>query len=129
MEVLFLKLLPIFIIFVFLASVIKIASKNQRFALFNIGNFVEFKGPGLLFKWPWSAIFWERLTVGDHGELISNELAKFKDIEIPIKCEGEVSIGSRIRITDFSEKHALVKKDPDLKRSIICEKCGHKMEI
>ncbi len=78
---------------------------------------------------PWSAIHWVRLTVGDRGELISDDLGKFRDIEIPIQREVEISIGSRIRIKGFSEKLVIVIKDPDKRWSVTCEKCGHKMEI
>ncbi len=77
----------------------------------------------------WSAIHWVKLTVGDRGELINDELGKFRDIEIPLQREGEISVGSRIRIQGFLEKQILVIKDPDQRRTITCEKCGHKMEI
>ena len=123
------ELLPILVIVILIFCVIRVSSENQRFALYNIGHFVGFKGPGLVLKWPWGAITWVKLTIGDRGELISDALGKFNDIELPLMPEGSISIGSRIRIKDFSEKHLIVIKDPDQTRVVTCDKCGNKIKI
>ncbi len=123
------KLLPIVIMTIFFVSFIKNASENQRFALFNFVNFIHLKGPGIVIKWPWNAIRWVKLTIGDRGELIGDKLMKLKDIEMPIEPEGKIPIGSFIRIKSFSEQCVFVIADPDQRRKVTCERCGHKMEI
>ncbi len=93
-------LIILIVMFIFITRVV---SKHQRFVLFNIGKYQGLKGPGLVFKWPWSANYWLRITVGDQGELIKDDLGKFNGLEIPIESIEKIKIGSKIRVIGFTE--------------------------
>ena len=58
-----------------LYSSIKIAQENERFAVFIIGRFAGFKGPGIVLNTSASKLV--RLKVGDFGTLTSHEFASF----------------------------------------------------
>jgi len=118
----------IFLVFL-LSSAIKIASENERFAAFSLGRFMGLKGPGLVLKSPGSESKWTKIAVGDRGELVAPEVGNFKKIQIPVQVDGQIKVGSIIRIVGFESNLVQVMGDPDQGRTVICEKCGHKMSI
>lgn len=108
---------------------IKIASDSQRFAEFVIGRFRGLRGPGLCIKFSGAEVRWYRLSTGDRGELIAPGLAKFGKIDIPVKADETLRVGSTVRITGFDESAVVIMYDPDQRKTIICEKCKHEMSI
>ncbi|MDH3276370.1 MAG: hypothetical protein OEM99_17715, partial [Gammaproteobacteria bacterium] len=81
------EMLPILIltliVIVILPSSIKIAGESERFAVFILGRFQAFKGPGLVLIAPYTQKV-HRLRIGDIGLLESAEFARFAEVDIPI---------------------------------------------
>jgi regulator of protease activity HflC (stomatin/prohibitin superfamily) len=100
-------------------------SENQRFVVNKLGKFKGFVGPGLLFQWPWNSDFWLKVSVGDEAQLIRGDLAKLKEIEIPVITKGDAAVGNLVVVENFEEQVAVVSKS-QRRTTIICEKCGHK---
>lgn len=88
---------------VLLAQSIRVASEYQRFAVFVVGRFGGFRGPGLLLKIPGSANKWVRLSVGDEGTLMGPDVARFGQCDIPVSSKEKIRLGSLVRIVGFSE--------------------------
>jgi len=103
-------LIFLLIAFVFIT---RISSVHQRYVWFNIGKYQGLKGPGLVFKWPWSSVSWARIGIGDQGEFIEDGLGKFNGLEIPIETLEKIETGSKIRISGFTENKVQVVLDPD----------------
>jgi len=123
-------LIIIFILLLFfLSSAIKIASENERFAAFTLGGFMGFKGPGLVFKFPGSESKWTRIAVGTRGELVAPEVGSFKKVQIPVRADGQIKVGSIIRIIGFESNLVQIMADPDQRRIVTCEKCGQEMSV
>lgn len=91
----------------------RITSAHQRYVWFNIGKYQGLKGPGLVFKWPWSSVSWARIGIGDQGEFVEDGLGKFDGLEIPIETFKKIEKGSKIRISGFTENKVQVVPDPD----------------
>lgn len=121
-------LIIIFLVFL-LSSAIKIASENERFAAFTLGRFKGLKGPGLVLKIPGSESKWTKIAVGDRGELVAPEVGSFKKIQIPVRADGQIKVGSIVRIIGFESNLVQVMGDPDQRRTVICEKCGHEISV
>jgi hypothetical protein len=105
-----------------LYSSIAIAEEDERFAVFVIGRFVDYKGPGLVLKVGPQRLV--RLKVGDIGTLTSHEFAKFGEVDIPIRNAESLGAGDPVRIDGFDGT------EPRLVRSSIrpktrCPNCGH----
>jgi len=112
-----------------LSSMIKIASENERFVLFTLGRYRGLKGPGLIFKFPGSESKWIKLSVGDRGELMAPNVGSFKKAQVPVQTDGNVKVGSIVRIIGFGTDYIQAMPDPDQRRKIVCDKCGHEMTI
>ena len=91
----------------------RITSLHQRYAWFNIGKYQGLKGPGLVFKWPWSSVSWTRIAIGDKGQFVEDGLGKFNGLEIPIETFKKIEKGTKIRISGFSNNKVQVVPDPD----------------
>jgi hypothetical protein len=91
----------------------RIAPAHQRYAWFDIGKYQGLKGPGLVFKWPWSSVSWTRLGIGDQGEFVEDGPGKFNGLEIPIETFNKIEQGSKVRISGFTESKVQVVPDPD----------------
>jgi hypothetical protein len=117
----------IFLVFL-LASMVKVASEYERFATFTLGRFGGLKGPGLVLKSPDSESKWTKLAIGDCGELVAPEVGSFKKIQVPVQGDGQIKVGSVIRVIGFEGNQVRIMIDP-ARRTVICEKCGHKMSI
>ena len=127
---LFVLMIILTIIFAVIISKIRVAQEYQRFAVFNnIGQYEGLKGPGLFWKWSGNGIKWFRVAVGDKGELIGFNVAKFEDTNIPTICDGKTPIGSVIRVVSFADDKVQVVLEPNQERTAICEKCGHEMVV
>lgn len=122
-------IIVIAVLVLILASTIRIASENERFAVFNIGRYMGLKGPGLILKPPVAGSIWTRLAIGDQGRLIAPGMGSFKNIQIPVKIDSNIEIESMIRIVGFTSGVVEALLNPNQNRTITCDKCGHKMNI
>lgn len=104
---------------------IRIVSENERIAVYALGRFGGFKGPGLLWRLPGQASEWVRLRVGERGEMIGPDTARFGRHDLPVTSESDVRLGSFIRIVGFDEQSVRVEPDTDQTRIHRCPKCGH----
>ena len=110
------------LLIVIAASSIGIAKENERFAVFMLGRFVRYQGPGLVLKTPTIRLI--RLKVGDIGTLISHEFARFGDNDVPVTDVESFDIGDPVRIDGFDlTKPRLVKSS--LRPKTRCPSCGH----
>lgn len=119
-------LIVIVIVAVYLAMGFRIAKENERFAVFILGRFAGFKGPGLVLKMPGGPSKFARIALGSEGEIQSNELALFEGHAMPYKASTSVKAGSKVRITGFEKAAVQVEA---LQQFVVCEKCGHKNAV
>ena len=124
----------IIIIAIPMTSAIKVLADNQRLAQFKAGRFVKFLGPGLVLQFDTGLMKWKRITVGTIGEYISSEMGRFEDrkgkfFDLPVEMADSARIGNLIRITGFTKDKALCILNPEQRKTIQCEKCGHRMAI
>lgn len=113
-----LVLVALFVVY----SSIGIAQENERFAVFMLGRFVRFAGPGLIMKTV--AMRLVRLKVGDIGTVTSHEFVKFGEVDIPFGNLGSFAVGDPVKIDGFDGT------DPRLVESALrpktrCPQCGH----
>jgi regulator of protease activity HflC (stomatin/prohibitin superfamily) len=99
----------VFLFFLAVSS-IKIVRESQRLVVYRLGRFFGLKGPGLIFIIPGIAKC-TKINVGDRGELISQDLARIKNADVPVKVVGRVEIGKTVRIQSFMERDAVVVPD------------------
>ena len=111
---------------VYLAFAFRIARENERFAVFILGRFAGFKGPGLVLKMPGGSSKFARVALGAEGEIQSNELASFKGSVMPYKASTPVRAGSKVRVTGFDKTAVQVEA---VQQYVVCEKCGHKNAV
>ena len=107
---------------VMLARSIKIAGESERFAVFILGRFQAFKGPGLILIAPYIHQV-HRLRVGDVGVLTSSEFARFSTVDIPIGDVGSLRQGQAVRIDGFegAEPRLVASSVP---ATTVCPHCG-----
>jgi len=129
-------LLPAFILFItlLLLKVIKILPESQRLAMFKLGIFVKFLGPGLVIQFEKGIFQWMRIAVGAVGELVAPDMGRFQEkkdkfFDLPVEMSDSARIGNLIRITGFTQDKARCILNPDQRKTIQCEKCGHEMSI
>lgn len=108
-------------VFVFYSS-IAIAQENERFAVFMMGRFVRFAGPGLVLKSFNTRL--ERIKVGDIGTLTSHEFARFGDTDIPVSNVETVAVGDPVRIDGFDGTEPRLVKSA-VRPKARCPECGH----
>lgn len=116
-------LILILIVIVILPSSIKIAGESERFAVFILGRFQAFKGPGLVLIAPYTQKV-HRLRVGDIGLLKSSEFARFGEIDIPIADVGSLKVGQHVRIDSFDGVEPRIVASP-IPPKVICPNCAH----
>lgn len=106
-----------------LATSMKIAGESERFAVFILGRFQAFKGPGLVLIAPYTQKV-HRLRVGDIGLLKSSEFAQFGTVDIPVADTGSLKVGQAVRIDSFDgvEPRIVASSIPP---KVICPKCAH----
>lgn len=108
-----------------LAARIRIAKENERFAVHILGQFKGFKGPGIHIKFSGKEIEWSRIKADDRGKVVTNEMLRIGENDIPFKSDNQVRLGDYVRISGFEKEHAIVVIDNDQRNSFVCEKCGH----
>lgn len=116
------------IVIFFLASGLKIVSEQERFAVFKLGRFFGFRGPGPVFRWI-HVEKWVKIKPGDRGELMDNGLAKFHDVDLPVQVDGKGSIGQIVRVKGFKGDQLWVTPDSSQGRTVVCQKCGHVNQV
>jgi hypothetical protein len=72
--------------------------------------------------------------VGDVGELIAPDSGRFPDkkdkfFDLPVEMSDSARVGNLIRITGFTQDRALCVLNPNQRKTIQCEKCGHQMSL
>jgi hypothetical protein len=122
------------IIVIWVSSKLKILADTQRLAQFKLGLFVKFLGPGLVLQFEKGINQWMKVTVGAVGELVDSNVGRFEEKkgkyhDFPIAMTDSARIGSLIRITGFTSDRALCILNPDQRKTIQCEKCGHEMTL
>ena len=104
---------------------LKVLRDQERFAIFTLGKFQKFKGPGLVFKWPNGLPKWIKVSVGDRGEVLKPDWVRICDWDMPFEYDSSIQVGNFVRIMGFSEDKLIVAYDNNQERSMICESCGH----
>ena len=116
-------LIVLIVAFIIVALSIRIANEHERFAVFMLGRFVGFKGPGLVIKIPGAGSDFHRIALGAVGEIQSNELVSISSRAVPFVSVGSMRSGLKVRVSGFEPTR--VKVEP-LQTHLVCEKCGHK---
>lgn len=111
------------IVIVVLTSSLKIAEESERFAVFMLGRFQAFRGPGLVFIAPFIQII-HRIRVGDTGTLVSSEFANLAGVDVPISNPGSIRPGQAVRVDGFDGVEPRIAAS-SLPAKNQCPKCGH----
>lgn len=98
------------ILLILASSSVKIARESQRFVVYRLGRFFGLKGPGLVFIIP-GVDKCTKINVGNRGELLSQDLARIRNTDVPVMVVGRVEIGKKVRIQSFMERGAVVVPD------------------
>ena len=111
------------VVFVITYRSIRIVNENERLAVFMLGRFFRFKGPGLVLVTDMMSLV--RLSVGDIGVVTGPEFVRFSESDVPVGQAGEFTIGDSVRILSFNDDGG-----PFLTRSNEaavhrCPECGH----
>ena len=117
------NLVVFIIVSVVLMKSIKIANESERFAVFVLGRFQSFKGPGIILIAPYTQRA-HRLKLGDIGVLSGSGFARFETVDIPISKVGSLRQGQAVRIDGFEgvEPRLVASSIP---AKTICPNCGH----
>ncbi len=99
----------IFLLFLAVSS-IKIARESQRFVVYRLGRFLGLKGPGLIFVIP-GIDKCTKIKEGDLGRLLSQDLARIRNTDVPVRVMGAVEVGKTVRIQSFMERDTIVVPD------------------
>ena len=102
---------------------IEIAGESERFAVFSLGRFHAFAGPGLVLIIPFTQQA-HRLKVGDIGVVTGSKFARFGAFDIPISNAGSWQPNQSVRIDGFDgvEPRLVASSLPD---TTVCPSCGH----
>ena len=103
-------------------SSIRIANESERFAVFMLGRFWKFKGPGLVFKTNTMKLV--RLRIGDLCVVAGPEFVRFGESDVPVAQASEFRIDDNVRILSFGENGPFLERS-DEKPAQRCPKCGH----
>ena len=115
-------LLTIFVM-VFLSKSIKIAGESERFAVFVLGRFQDFEGPGMILIIPVTQMA-HRLKVGDVGVVSGSGFVTFSRVDIPMPNLGSFRQGQSVRINGFDNSRSELIASAIPAKSI-CPNCGH----
>ena len=111
------------VVMIVLTKSLKIAAEGERFAIFTLGRFHSYAGPGLIVIIPFTQQVM-RLKVGDIGSLISREFAAFDNVNIPVSGTESIGIGQAVRIDGFDDTEPRLVPS-SIRSSNHCPKCGH----
>ena len=106
-----------------LSSSLRIASENERLALFSMGRFEGFAGPGLIMLTPFATRI-VRLKIGDIGRVAGDLFVQFNGVDIPIDSASSFDSGASVRISAFDDNGPVLVAS-NVPASQICPKCGH----
>ncbi len=109
---------------VFLGSALKIAAEGERFAVFLLGRFHSYKGPGLVLIVPFTQRI-HRLRIGDVGVYSGGGFARFGDVDIPVQDAGALRPEQAVRIDRFDGVEPRIAASPERPQQH-CPKCGHR---
>ena len=111
------------IVTIILIKAAKIAAESERFAIFTLGRFDRYLGPGLVIIVPFTQLA-VKLKVGDLGVLVSREFATFGEFDIPVKNTDSIRIGQAVRIDGFDdvEPRLVASSTRPMNQ---CPNCGH----
>jgi hypothetical protein len=111
------------VLIVVLAQSLKIASESERFAVFGLGRFMDFKGPGLVLVTPYTQKV-IRLKVGDIGRVKGPDFVTFGEDDIPVGGLTSFRVGQSVRIDRF-EGATPVFSASSIAPKNTCPNCGH----
>ena len=107
---------------IWLSLALKIAAEGERFAVYMLGRFHSYKGPGLVLVVPFTQRV-HRLRVGDVGVMSGSGFATFGDVDVPV--QDDFDTGQSIRIDGFDgAEPRFVASDESPGQQ--CPKCGHR---
>ena len=110
---------------VVLATSVRVAQESERFAVFTLGRFHAFVGPGLILVMPFTQRT-HRLKVGDIGQLKSSGFARFGDVDIPITGAESLAPGQAVRIDGFAGTEPRIVAS-SASGQTTCPSCGHQI--
>lgn len=112
------------LILILSTNTFRLANEGERLAVFSMGRFEAFKGPGLIIVAPFIQRV-HRLKLGDIGVLTNPEFAKFDNVDIPVRNTDGLRQGDAVRIDGFDgfEPRLVASSIP---AATMCPKCGHK---
>ncbi len=116
-------LLTLFLI-IWLTFALKIAAESERFAVYLLGRFHSYKGPGLVLVVPFTQRV-HRLRVGDVGVMSGSGFATFDGVDIPVLNTGALEQGQVVSIDAFDgvEPRLVASSERPGQQ---CPKCGHR---
>jgi hypothetical protein len=114
----------IVVIFIIMMKSVRIAHESERFAVFMLGRFHSYQGPGLVMIIPFTQRV-HKLTVGDVGVLTGSATARFDTVGIPIRDTRSLRHGQAVRIDGFDGVEPKVVAS-SVSAKAICPNCGHK---
>ena len=79
---------------------LRVAGEGERFAVFMLGRFQGYRGPGLILVAPFIQRI-HRLKVGDTGVLANSTSARFDGVDIPVTGLASLQPGQGVRIDRF----------------------------
>ncbi len=119
-------LLTAVVLIVMLSQSIFIVDENTRVAVFLMGRFESFRGPGLLFLAPFVHRV-QRLTLGETGVVSGAGFVRFGDTDVPAGNVEAFRQGDSVRIDGFDgAEPRLVAAEPPSSVQSTCPRCGHK---
>ena len=111
------------VVIIVMSSGLKIAAEDQRFAVFTLGRFAGFSGPGLVIAAPFVSRLYV-LKVGDTGTMTNSEFAKFDKTTIPVKNTRGLAAGHAVRIDGFDGSEPRIVR-ASARPVNHCPNCGH----
>jgi len=111
------------VVIVLMVNSIKIAGQSERFAIFVMGRFQDFKGPGMFLIAPFIQIA-VRLKVGDVGLVNGSGFATFGEIDIPAAGLDSYRQGQSVRIDGFDGSEPILTASA-IPAKKMCPNCGH----
>ena len=111
------------ILTVALANSFKIIPENQRFAIFILGRFKDYAGPGLIFWQPF-VFTGVKITVGPVGTKLNDEFVRFGGVDLPAEGIQHIRDGDPVRISRFDGPRPVFEQSHERPQQL-CPNCGH----